>query len=182
MLAKSPSIWFVALPSVRIMRAQVCLLCLPGMGYQMYPLFIVLLAAAYCGGGNLGVAQTPTCRPGFIQDRQQRCWEEAAPTSEALQNLPGCQASPSRRAADRVSPLSVLILRKWRLSGCVVDDCYRSANSCERIYWPLPLAAPAAMRRSKQLTTGICNVGYVTARAYLPEQDLSRGILEIVGY
>mgnify|MGYP003631414664 CR=1 FL=1 len=143
----------------------------------MYPLFIVLLAALLMGAVSPGVAQTLPADRDLIQDRQQRLLEEQRRRLEALQNLPGARLSEPPRADESASVC--FDIQEVRLSGAslmTVTDQQLLLSE----YIGLCLGSNQLNEALKAVTDWYLQRGYVTARAYLPEQDLSRGILEIV--
>lgn len=134
--------------------------------------FLLLLSNAY--------AQVAPTTPGdtdLIRNRQDRLLEEQQKRLQDLQDLPGPAATPAAPpAADqgRCFTIGAIELQgaeqlserdRKRLTEPYVDQCL-GVNQLNALL--------------KAITDTYLQRGYVTSRAYLPQQDLSRGTLTIL--
>lgn len=137
------------------------------------PVFVCL--AFFC---SFSAAQQPL--PGerdLIRDRQQRVLEEQRKRIEELQQLPGREAArqPVQPAGDercfeiktiRLQGVSLLSERERReLLKPFLNRCLGTSQLNEIL---------------KTITQRYIDRGYVTSRAYLPQQDLSDGELDVL--
>lgn len=123
------------------------------------------------------VAQTLPSDRDLAQDRQQRLLEEQRRRLEALQNLPGERASPLPR--DEGQPPVCFDIHEIHLSGATL----MSPAEQEKLlgeFLNRCLGTTQLNDILKTVTAFYLDRGYVTARAYLPEQDLGSGILRII--
>lgn len=124
-------------------------------------------------------AQTPQA-PGdrdLIRDRQQRLLDEQQNRLETLQQLPGKVEAPTPQAVD--PDAQCFAIKGIELQGTEhLSESQRTqllANYIDRC-----LGAAQLNDLLKAITTHYLNRGYVTTRAYLPQQDLSSGTLVVV--
>lgn len=120
--------------------------------------------------------QTPGDRD-LIRDRQQRLLEEQQRRLEELQQLPG---TPSAEPAQPAEPDEhCFYIREIALQGAnLIDEAAR-----ERLLAPFLdqcLGAGQLNALLKAITDFYLERGYVTTRAYLPQQDLSDGSLDVL--
>ncbi|SIR99709.1 ShlB/FhaC/HecB family hemolysin secretion/activation protein [Pseudomonas sp. 7SR1] len=137
-----------------------------------------LCLALLCLSPLLPAHAAPT--PGdtdLIRERQNRLLEEQRRRLEDLKNLPGQEAKPAQPTAPvdtRCFPI-----RTIELKGA---DCLSSAER-ERLLAPYIgqcLGVPQLNELLKVITDRYIEKGLVTSRAYLPQQDLSDGHLQVL--
>ncbi|SFY29717.1 POTRA domain-containing protein, partial [Pseudomonas sp. NFACC47-1] len=113
----------------------------------------------------------------LIRERQNRLLEEQRRRLEDLKNLPGQEAKPAQPTAPvdtRCFPI-----RTIELKGA---DSLSSAER-ERLLAPYIgqcLGVPQLNELLKVITDRYIEKGLVTSRAYLPQQDLSDGHLQVL--
>ena len=143
----------------------------------MRSLFLVLLGCLAQQG--LAVASSvPT--PGdqdLIRDRQERLLEEQRRRLEALQELPGKQISPTtptQEAGSHCFPIKdIQLMGADSLSA-------RERESVLKPYKGQCLGVPQLNELLKIISNHYIDRGLVTSRAYLPQQDLSQGHLQVL--
>jgi hemolysin activation/secretion protein len=136
------------------------------------------LCALLFGLGTLlpAVAATPG-EQDLIRDRQDRLLEEQRRRLEDLKNLPGKQTeplAPSAPAEDRC-----FAIQRIQLEGA--DSI--SARERQRLIAPYQghcLGVAQINELLKVITNHYLDKGLVTTRAYLPQQDLSQGDLQVL--
>ncbi|UZD96990.1 ShlB/FhaC/HecB family hemolysin secretion/activation protein [Pseudomonas corrugata] len=113
----------------------------------------------------------------LIRERQNRLLEEQRRRLEELKDLPGQEAKPTRPAAPvdtRCFPIKTIELKG-------ADSL--SARERERLLQPYIgqcLGVPQLNELLKVITDHYIEKGLVTSRAYLPQQDLSSGHLQVL--
>lgn len=124
---------------------------------------------------TLALAQTPGDRD-LIRDRQQRLLDEQQKRLDELRQLPGeAPAQPLAPADDQ----RCFEIGEIRLQGVTL----LSPTEQQQLLQPFVgqcLGAGQLNNVLKAVTTAYIDRGYVTSRAYLPQQDLSTGVLNIV--
>ena len=136
----------------------------------------VLVVSLLCHAAQVH-AQTLTLDRDLIQDRQQRLLEDQQRRLELLQQLPGEQLDAV--APDPDSSDQCFDLREIRLAGATLMTSLQQ----QALLADFPgqcLAVDQLNEILKRITGFYLDRGYVTSRAYLPEQDLSDGVLEIL--
>lgn len=111
------------------------------------------------------------------RERQERLLEEQERRLRELQQLPG--AAPERPAGPPAVPERCFDIGRIDLKGATLPGAAERA----RLVAPFEgrcLAAGDLDELLRRITNWYIDRGYVTSRAYLPEQDLSSGTLEIV--
>ncbi|MDR0207871.1 MAG: ShlB/FhaC/HecB family hemolysin secretion/activation protein [Pseudomonas putida] len=138
-----------------------------------------LLAAI--GFTSLGIAAAPVpVTPGdrdYQRDRQERLLREQYQRLEDLQHLPG--ASLEQAPVEVVADTRCFDVRSIFLSGADQLD----TSTRERLLVPYRGQCLGALQLNsllKAITDHYLDRGFVTSRAYLPQQDLSLGNLTIV--
>src|SRR5690606_32709231 len=123
------------------------------------------------------IAQTLPSDRELAQDRQQRLLEEQRRRLEALQNLPGERASPL--PLDEGQPPVCFDIHEIRFSGATLMASAEQEKLLGQFLHRC-LGTTQLNDILKTVTAFYLDRGYVTARAYLPEQDLGSGILQII--
>jgi len=124
-------------------------------------------------------AQVPTL-PGerdLIRDRQERLLEEQRRRLEELQQLPGREVLPEQPAP--AEDERCFEIRTIRLQGADLV----SPDEQRRLLQPYEgqcLGVSQLNALLKAITQFYIDRGYVTSRAYLPEQDMADGELEVL--
>jgi hemolysin activation/secretion protein len=136
------------------------------------PLFLVS-SFTFAAPGDLA---SPGDRE-LIRDRQQRLLEEQRQRLQDLQQLPGREA-PSAPAVPVEEPRCFEI-RRIRLQGATLIG-ERRQRELLAPYEGRCLGASQLNELLKTITDHYLAHGYVTSRAYLPQQDLSDGELEVL--
>ncbi|MCQ9424354.1 ShlB/FhaC/HecB family hemolysin secretion/activation protein [Pseudomonas sp. LJDD11] len=113
----------------------------------------------------------------LIRDRQDRLLEEQRRRLEELKTLPGQQAEPSAPSA--ATEQRCFDIQRIELKGA------ESLSEAERKKLVSPwvgkcLGVPQLNEVLKAITDHYLNKGMVTTRAYLPQQDLSQGVLHVL--
>ena len=130
--------------------------------------------------GQASATQASLPKPGdldLIRDRQERLLEEQRRRLEELQELPGKQISPGvpvQAADSRCFPIQEI-----QLKGA--DSL--SANERDTMFQPYIgqcLGVSQLNELLKVITNHYIDRGLVTTRAYLPQQDLSQGHLQML--
>ncbi|WP_434457544.1 ShlB/FhaC/HecB family hemolysin secretion/activation protein [Stutzerimonas urumqiensis] len=129
---------------------------------------------------SLSLAQAPDLSPAerdLIRDRQERLLDEQRRRLEALQQLPGPQEQPERGLPtddQRCFDIQTIELKGAGLIGPDEREALLAAfeGRC--------LGATGLNDVLKTITQFYIDRGYVTSRAYLPQQDLSDGELEVL--
>ncbi|MCY1343287.1 hemolysin secretion/activation protein ShlB/FhaC/HecB [compost metagenome] len=113
----------------------------------------------------------------LIRERQQRLLDEQRQRLDELQQLPG-RAAPAE-PADAAGDEPCFAIRRIRLTGAELIPEWRRRgllapfeNQC--------LGSSRLNELLKVITRYYLDRGYVTSRAYLPQQDLSDGELEVL--
>ncbi|MCO7520971.1 MULTISPECIES: ShlB/FhaC/HecB family hemolysin secretion/activation protein [unclassified Pseudomonas] len=113
----------------------------------------------------------------LIRDRQENLLQEQRKRLEELQQLPGKQApqAPTQPSEDdrcfqieRIDLQGATLLSEGQRHALLADD----EGQC------LPVARFNALL--KRITDHYLDRGYLTTRAYLPQQDLGSGVLQII--
>ncbi|WP_339533058.1 ShlB/FhaC/HecB family hemolysin secretion/activation protein [Pseudomonas mucidolens] len=142
--------------------------------WTRYSLGLTLLA---CFALNSAMAATTPGDQDLIRERQNRLLEEQQRRLEELKNLPGKQAEPAAPAAPvdtRCFPIKTI-----ELTGA--DSL--SAADRERLLKPYIdqcLGVSQLNALLKAITDYYIDKGMVTSRAYLPQQDMSKGHLSVL--
>uniref|UniRef100_UPI003A96D13A ShlB/FhaC/HecB family hemolysin secretion/activation protein n=1 Tax=Pseudomonas sp. TaxID=306 RepID=UPI003A96D13A len=141
-------------------------------------------AVRYCWllgvlGASAVYAQTPQS-PGdrdLIRDRQERLLDEQQKRLETLQQLPGKVEAPKPQAADPNA--QCFDIKHIDLQGA---EHLSAAQRTQLLapYIDQCLGVTQLNDLLKVITTHYLNRGYVTTRAYLPQQDLSSGTLQVI--
>ncbi|WP_319003932.1 ShlB/FhaC/HecB family hemolysin secretion/activation protein [Pseudomonas sp. L5B5] len=140
----------------------------------------VLSCLLYLAGSLNSASAAPMNNPGdqeLIRDRQNRLLEEQQRRLEELQDLPGKSAVPVAPAAPTDS--RCFAIDHIELKGA---DAL-SATERERLLRPYIgqcLGVAQLNQLLKVITDHYIEKGLVTSRAYLPQQDLSRGHLQVL--
>ncbi|WP_231656450.1 ShlB/FhaC/HecB family hemolysin secretion/activation protein [Pseudomonas californiensis] len=138
----------------------------------------MMLCALILGMGALSPAQAAT--PGeqdLIRDRQDRLLEEQRRRLEDLKDLPGKQAEPAAPVAP--TDARCFDIKRIELKGA------DSLSPAEREALIAPylgkcLGVAQLNELLKVITNHYIDKGLVTTRAYLPQQDLSQGELQVL--
>lgn len=113
----------------------------------------------------------------LIRDRQERLLEEQRRRLEELQELPGKQISltaPAQPADSRCFPIEEIELKGAdSLSASERESVFQS-------YIGQCLGVSQLNELLKVITNRYIDRGLVTSRAYLPQQDLSQGHLQVL--
>ncbi|WP_414704334.1 ShlB/FhaC/HecB family hemolysin secretion/activation protein [Pseudomonas sp. UBA4194] len=112
----------------------------------------------------------------FIRDRQDRLLEEQRQRLEKLKNLPGEQGSPL--ASPAVKDTRCFPIQRIDIEGA---DALGPAQKTELVqpYLNQCLGVAQLDELLRIVTDRYLQRGLVTSRAYLPQQDLSTGVLKI---
>lgn len=141
--------------------------------YWLAP-FSLLLSAAYSYAEALPL-QSPADR-NQARQQQERVLQEQRQRLQELQQLPGVQPSaPAQTPADE----RCIEVRSIRLLGANLIDSPARARLLAP-YQGRCLGVAQLNELLKSVTQFYLDRGYVTSRAYLPEQDLSDGELEVL--
>jgi len=139
-----------------------------------------LLSAFFClSAAGLAQAAPPQNTPGvtdLIRDRQDRLLEEQQRRLEELKDLPGKTVAPT-------APTAPVDTRCFSIKTIEVSGADALSES-ERHALIQPyigqcLGVPQLNEVLKAITDRYLAKGLVTSRAYLPQQDLSSGVLKI---
>lgn len=143
----------------------------------MYLNYLLLISAALLVSMAPPLsAQTLPLDRDLIQDRQERLLEEQRRRLEALQALPG-ERRPTERAPDEEPPLCFDV-HEIRLTGASLMSA-RAQQQLLGEFLGHCLGSGQLNDILKIITDYYLDRGYVTTRAYLPEQDLGDGVLDI---
>lgn len=141
-------------------------------------LLSLVLLGALAGQDSAMAAQVTT--PGdqdLIRDRQERLLEEQRRRLEELQELPGkpiSSTAPAQAADSRCFPIKSI-----QLKGA--DSLPASEReSVLKSYIGQCLGVPQLNELLRIITNHYIDRGLVTSRAYLPQQDLSQGHLQVL--
>ncbi len=121
-------------------------------------------------------AELPADRD-LIRDRQERVLQEQQKRLEDLQQLPGKPAVQSAPAANPDAPC--FPIRHITLQGATLMAADRQADLL-RPYEGQCLGTSQLHELLKGITQFYIDRGYVTSRAYLPQQDLASGELQVL--
>ncbi|MEE5092978.1 ShlB/FhaC/HecB family hemolysin secretion/activation protein [Pseudomonas alliivorans] len=134
---------------------------------------LALLAAAPLSA----LAATTPGEQDFIRDRQDRLLEEQRRRLEDLKDLPGKQAEPAAPVAP--ADTRCFTINRIELKGA---DSLSAAERDKLIqpYIGQCLGVPQLNELLKVITDHYIEKGLVTTRAYLPQQDLSKGDLQVL--
>ncbi|MEE4748180.1 ShlB/FhaC/HecB family hemolysin secretion/activation protein [Pseudomonas alliivorans] len=134
---------------------------------------LALLAAAPLPA----LAATTPGEQDFIRDRQDRLLEEQRRRLEDLKDLPGKQAEPAAPVAP--ADTRCFTINRIELKGA---DSLSAAERDKLIqpYVGQCLGVPQLNELLKVITDHYIEKGLVTTRAYLPQQDLSQGDLQVL--
>lgn len=139
-----------------------------------YSLCIALFALC---ASNSAVAATSPGDQDLIRERQNRLLEEQRRRLEDLKELPGKEVKPATPTApvdSRCFPIKTIELKG-------ADNL--SATERERLIKPYIdkcLGVAQLNQLLKAVTDHYIDKGMVTSRAYLPQQDLSKGHLQVL--
>lgn len=133
-------------------------------------------ALALCLASSFTFAQTVPGDLDIIRDRQERLLEEQQRRLEELRNLPG--AVPERPPVDDADG-RCFDIQRIRLDGAALITPAKQALLVEPFIGRC-LGTAQLNEVLKTVTDFYLDRGYVTARAYLPQQDLSDGELEVL--
>ena len=142
------------------------------MAFRCSPLAVWLCALSLSA---TALAQTPGDRE-LIRERQQRLLQEQQQRLDELRQLPGNppKLEPSSAADERC-----FIIEQIRLEGAtLLDEAAR-----QHVLQPFSgqcLGVGKLNELLKAITQFYIDHGYVTSRAYLPQQDLSSGELRVI--
>ena len=126
---------------------------------------------------NIAVAAPTPGDTDLIRERQDRLLEEQRRRLEELKDLPGKEAKPTQPTAPvdtRCFPIKTIELK----GADALSDAER-----ERLLKPYIgqcLGVPQLNELLKVITDHYLDKGLVTSRAYLPQQDLSSGHLQVL--
>ncbi|MEK1939625.1 MAG: ShlB/FhaC/HecB family hemolysin secretion/activation protein [Pseudomonas sp.] len=121
-------------------------------------------------------AELPADRD-LIRDRQERILQEQQKRLDELQQLPG---KPSEKPAPAANPdAPCFAIRHITLQGATLLPASRQAELL-RPYEGQCLGSAQLNELLKSITQFYIDDGYVTSRAYLPQQDLASGELQIL--
>ena len=141
-------------------------------------LLSLVLLGALAGQDSAMAAQVTT--PGdqdLIRDRQERLLEEQRRRLEELQELPGkpiSSTAPAQAADSRCFPIKSI-----QLKGA--DSLPASEReSVLKSYIGQCLGVPQLNELLRIITNHYIDRGLVTSRAYLPQQDMSQGHLQVL--
>ncbi|SDI57529.1 ShlB/FhaC/HecB family hemolysin secretion/activation protein [Pseudomonas panipatensis] len=113
----------------------------------------------------------------FQRDRQEQLLREQQKRLDELQQLPG-KAAPEKPAEGQADT------RCFRIRNIVLEGAeHLAASSRERLLAPYRdqcLGVGQLNELLKRITDDYLGRGFVTTRAYLPQQDLSSGTLKII--
>ena len=113
----------------------------------------------------------------LIRDRQQRLLDEQRKRLEELQQLPGKGAPAAADASGDDERCFEIRRIEWKAPGTStkarVANCWRPTRG---VAW----ASARLNALLKAVTDHYLDRGYVTTRAYLPQQDLASGTLRII--
>lgn len=134
---------------------------------------LALLAAAPLPA----LAATTPGEQDLIRDRQDRLLEEQRRRLEDLKDLPGKQAEPAAPVAP--ADTRCFTINRIELKGA---DSLSAAERDKLIqpYIGQCLGVPQLNELLKVITDHYIEKGLVTTRAYLPQQDLSKGDLQVL--
>ncbi|WP_158177941.1 ShlB/FhaC/HecB family hemolysin secretion/activation protein [Pseudomonas viridiflava] len=134
---------------------------------------LALLAAAPLSA----FAATTPGEQDLIRDRQDRLLEEQRRRLEDLKDLPGKQAEPAAPVAP--ADTRCFTIDRIELKGA---DSLSAAERDDLIkpYTGQCLGVPKLNELLKVITDHYIEKGLVTTRAYLPQQDLSKGDLQVL--
>ena len=142
--------------------------------------FSLVLLGCLVGLSSAAAAPGQGPTPGdqdLIRDRQERLLEEQQRRLEELQELPGKQISPTapaRAAESRCFPIKDI-----QLKGA--DSLSSSEHdSMLKPYTGQCMGVSQLNELLKVITNHYIDRGLVTSRAYLPQQDLSQGHLQVL--
>ncbi|OAB52873.1 ShlB/FhaC/HecB family hemolysin secretion/activation protein [Pseudomonas thivervalensis] len=137
-----------------------------------------LIVASLCFlAMNIAVAAPTPGDTDLIRERQDRLLEEQRRRVEELKDLPGKEAKPAQPTAPadtRCFPIKTIELK----GADVLSESERQRllkpflNQC--------LGVPQLNQLLKVITDDYLEKGLVTSRAYLPQQDLSSGHLQVL--
>ncbi|WP_130925976.1 ShlB/FhaC/HecB family hemolysin secretion/activation protein, partial [Pseudomonas cedrina] len=141
---------------------------------------IGLLSAFIClGAAGMAQAATPQNTPGvtdLIRDRQDRLLEEQQRRLEDLKDLPGKAATPAKPTAP--ADTRCFAINTIELTGAdALSESER--NRLLKPYIGQCLGVPQLNDLLKVITDHYLAKGLVTSRAYLPQQNLASGNLEV---
>ncbi|MEE4674788.1 ShlB/FhaC/HecB family hemolysin secretion/activation protein [Pseudomonas alliivorans] len=137
---------------------------------------LVVLALLAAAPLSVLAATTPG-EQDLIRDRQDRLLEEQRRRLEDLKDLPGKQAEPAAPVAP--ADTRCFTINRIELKGA---DSLSAAERDKLIqpYIGQCLGVPQLNELLKVITDHYIEKGLVTTRAYLPQQDLSKGDLQVL--
>jgi len=128
---------------------------------------------------NFALAADPILSPidtDLIRDRQERLLQDQQKRLDELQQLPNTSSAAKLELTDETRCFDV---KEINLQGAT----HISTSTQNKLLKPFVsqcLGASGIDTLLKTITGHYLNQGYVTSRAYLPEQDLTSGILQII--
>ncbi|MBD8473689.1 ShlB/FhaC/HecB family hemolysin secretion/activation protein [Pseudomonas sp. CFBP 8770] len=133
------------------------------------------VACIFCVTQAFAAATTPG-EQDFIRDRQDRLLQEQRQRLEELKNLPGEQLSAA--APPTVEDVRCFTIQRIDIQGA---DALAPAQMAELVqpYLGQCLGVAQLNELLGGVTDRYLQLGLVTSRAYLPQQDLSTGILTL---
>lgn len=144
---------------------------------MMYLKSVLLLTAVALGGALPAMAQSLPADRDLIQERQERLLEEQRRRLDELQRLPG--ERPSLEPVPHEPAPFCFDIHEIRLSGAELLSVAEQRRELASFLGQC-LGTAQLNELLRVITSYYLDRGYVTTRAYLPEQDLSDGVLEIM--
>lgn len=123
----------------------------------------------------IAIAQTPGDQD-LIRDRQQRLLQEQQRRLDELRQLPG-EAPPAQTAP--VDGEHCFEIEQIRLEGATVLD-EPDQQRLRQAFAGKFLGVGGLNELLKAITQVYIDRGYITSRTYLPQQDLSTGVLRVI--
>lgn len=142
----------------------------------MFALRFRVLLCTLLAVSSTAVAELPADRD-LIRDRQERVLQEQQQRLQELQQLPGKTAEPSGPAINPDE--QCFAITTITLQGATLIPASSEAELL-RAYENQCLGSTQLNALLKTVTQYYLDHGYVTSRAYLPQQDLADGTLEVL--
>lgn len=139
----------------------------------------VFLLACLLSASALAAQPGTVTLPGdrdLQRERQQRLLDEQQKRLQELQQLPGNAAQPAQPAVDPDAPC--MTIQRVELLGATLLSATQQARLVEP-WQGRCLSANDLNELLKAVTQIYLDAGYVTTRAYLPQQDLNDGTLQV---
>jgi len=146
------------------------------LDYNRSMFFALLLGSSF---SHILCAADPILAPSetdLIRDRQERLLQDQQKRLDELQQLPNVSTTAKPELTDETRCFEV---KNINLQGAA----HISASTQNQLIKPFVsqcLGAKKIDALLKTITGYYLNKGYVTSRAYLPEQDLTSGILQVM--